>query len=91
MRPLIAGNWKMHKTRSEAQALAQEIARGLPRPLDGVEVALFPPFTALGEVVAAVADSDIQVGAQNFYPEDKGSFTGEIAPPMLLDAMTTKV
>jgi len=91
MRPLIAGNWKMHKTRAEAQALAQEIARGLPRPLEGADVALFPPFTSLGEVVAAVADSDIQVGAQNLYPEDHGAFTGEIAPPMLLDAGATCV
>jgi len=91
MRPLIAGNWKMHKTRSEAQALAREIARGLPQTLDDVEVALFPPFTALGDVVAAVADSDIQVGAQNIYPEDQGAFTGEISPPMLLDAGATCV
>ncbi|MHC4953017.1 MAG: triose-phosphate isomerase [Planctomycetota bacterium] len=91
MQPLIAGNWKMHKSRAEASTLAEEIVRGLPSPLDGVEVALFPPFLSLRGVVSAVADTDILVGAQNFYPEDKGAFTGEIAPPMLLDAGATCV
>lgn len=81
----------MHMTRGDARALADGIVRGLPQALDGVEVAVFPPFTAIAEVVAAVADSDIAVGAQNFYPEDNGAFTGEISAPMLLDAGATRV
>ena len=91
MRPLIAGNWKMHKSRAEAQALAVELVRGLPNPLEGVDVAIFPPFTALSEAVAAVAGTDIRVGAQNFYPEDQGAFTGEVSAPMLLDTGATMV
>lgn len=91
MRPLVAGNWKMHKSRSEAAALAKDLLRRIPNPLDAADVALFPPFTCLSEVVAAVASSDITVGAQNLYPEDKGAFTGEIGPPMLLDAGATQV
>ena len=91
MRPLIAGNWKMHKSRAEAQALATELVRGLPNPLEGIDVAVFPPFTAISDVVGSVADSDIQVGAQNFYPEDSGAFTGEVSPTMLLDAGCTMV
>jgi triosephosphate isomerase len=91
MNVLIAGTWKMHLSRAEARALAEGIVHGLPQQLDGVDVAIFPPFTALAEVVAAVADSDVTVGAQNFYPEDKGAFTGEIGAPMLLDAGATRV
>jgi len=91
MRPLIAGNWKMHKSRTEAHALATELVRGLPNPLEGADVAIFPPFTALSDVVGAVADTDIQVGAQNFYPKDAGAFTGEVSPKMLLDAGCTMV
>jgi triosephosphate isomerase len=91
MNPLIAGNWKMHLTRADARALTDEIVHGLPQPLEGVDVAIFPPFTALSEVVAAVADSDVTVGGQNVYPEDQGAFTGEIGSPMLLDAGATRV
>jgi len=91
MKPLVAGNWKMHKTRAEAAALARELVRRLPTPLESAEVALFPPLTCLADVVEAVASSDITVGAQNFYPEDKGAYTGEIGAPMLLDIGATQV
>ncbi|MEM8884986.1 MAG: triose-phosphate isomerase, partial [Planctomycetota bacterium] len=91
MHPLIAGNWKMNLNRAEAHELAAALVHGLPQPLEGIDVAIFPTFTSIGEVVAAVADSDIDVGAQNLYPEDGGAFTGEISPPMLLDAGATRV
>jgi triosephosphate isomerase len=91
MTPLIAGNWKMNMTRGEAHALADGILRGLPQTLEGADVAVFPPFTAISEVVATISDSDITVGGQNVYPEDKGAFTGEISAPMLLDAGATRV
>jgi triosephosphate isomerase len=91
MNPLIAGNWKMHLSRADARALADAIVHGLPQPLEGVDVAIFPPFTALSEVVSTVADSDVTVGAQNVYPEDQGAVTGEIGSPQLLDAGATRV
>jgi len=91
MKPLVAGNWKMNMTRDQAVALAKALVRSLPDPLETADVALFPPYTCLGEVVEAVGGTDITVGAQNFYPEDKGAFTGEISGPMLLDVGATRV
>ena len=91
MKPLIAGNWKMHLDRGQGRALAQALLRSLPAPLDSADVALFPPFTCLAEVVEAVAGGDITVGAQNVYPVDEGAFPGEISPPMLLDAGAIRV
>jgi len=91
VKPLIAGNWKMHLDRGGARALATELLRSLPAPLEDAEVALFPPFTALAEVAAALAGGDITLGAQNFYPEDSGAFTGEVSLPMLLDVGVTRV
>jgi len=90
MKPLVAGNWKMYKDRGAARALATSLVRSLPDPLESADVALFPPFTALAEVAAAVAGGDITVGAQNFYPADEGAFTGEISLPMLLDVGATR-
>ncbi len=91
MKPLVAGNWKMHLDRAGARALAAELMRSLPAPLEAAEVAVFPPFTALAEVAAALAGGDITLGAQNFHPEDQGAFTGEVSPPMLLDVGVTRV
>jgi len=91
MKPLVAGNWKMHKRRDGAAELARALVRSLPDPLDRADVALFPPYTCLADVVAAVAGTDITVGAQNVYPEDRGAFTGEISAPMLLDVGATRV
>jgi triosephosphate isomerase len=79
--PLIAGNWKMHKTAAEGQALAQAIRQGLQT--DHVEVVLCPPFTALSAVHAVLQGSSIRLGAQNMHWEDAGAFTGEISPVML--------
>ncbi|HLE77019.1 MAG TPA: triose-phosphate isomerase [bacterium] len=81
--PLVAGNWKMHKSIAEARALIAALrAAALP---DGVEVAVCPPFTALAAAAAALAGSPIRLGAQDVYWEPQGAFTGEIAPPMLTD------
>ena len=81
-RPLIAGNWKMHKTVAESEDfIAQLLAR---LELGGaVEVAVCPPFVALPAAVAALRPTDIGVFAQNMHHEDRGAFTGEISPPML--------
>ncbi len=91
MKPLVAGNWKMHLDRAGARLLAAELMRSLPAPLDAAEVAVFPAFTALAEVAAALAGGDITLGAQNFHPENSGAFTGEVSLPMLLDVGVTRV
>ena len=91
MKPLVAGNWKMHLTRAEGAELGRALLRSMPTTLENAEVALFPPFTCIAEVVEAVAGSDVTVGAQNFYPEAQGAFTGEISPGMLLDVGATRV
>ncbi|MGX9727057.1 MAG: triose-phosphate isomerase [Candidatus Electronema sp. VV] len=83
--PLIAGNWKMYLTRAEAVALASAVAAA-SKGLSDREVMIAPPFTALAAVKEAVAGSPVKVAAQNVGWEKEGAFTGEIAPPMLLDA-----
>jgi triosephosphate isomerase len=82
--PLIAGNWKMHKTVAAAEEF---IAALLPRvsSADGVEVAVCPPYLALGAMVDSVRGSRVQVFAQNMHHEDEGAFTGEVSAPMLLE------
>ncbi|MFA4885650.1 MAG: triose-phosphate isomerase [Desulfotomaculaceae bacterium] len=84
-RPIIAGNWKMHKTITEALALVLEIKEAVAS-LDGVEVVVCPPFTAIAQVAEALTGTDIAVGAQNVYWEDRGAYTGEVSPVMLRDA-----
>ncbi len=83
-RPLMAANWKMNKTVREAQEYTAAL---LPRAADaeGVDVAVFAPFTCLHEVARMAEDSVVIAGAQNFYYEDWGAFTGEVSAPMLLD------
>ncbi|MGI8539037.1 MAG: triose-phosphate isomerase [Rubrobacteraceae bacterium] len=83
-RPMMAANWKMNKTVTEAE---RYIAALLPRAADsgGVDVAVFTPFTCLSEAARMAEDSEVLVGAQNFYFEDSGAFTGEVSAPLLLD------
>ncbi|MGI8910805.1 MAG: triose-phosphate isomerase [Rubrobacteraceae bacterium] len=83
-RPMMAANWKMNKTVSEAQEYTAAL---LPRAADaeGVDVAVFAPFTCLPEVARMAEDSPVLAGAQNFYFEDSGAFTGEVSAPMLQD------
>ena len=87
--PLIAGNWKMHKTAAEGAALVRAlVAEPLP---PGVEVAVCPPFTALSQVRGALDASTIRLGAQDMYWEAQGAFTGEVSPLMLRDLGCTYV
>jgi len=83
--PLIAGNWKMHKTLEESGALAREIRRGVGEGTR-VEVVLAPPFTALAAVAAELRGSPIRLAAQDTFWEREGPFTGAISPWMLVDA-----
>ena len=91
-RPLvIAGNWKMHKTRAEAKELASAIVEGV-KGLDRLPtVVLCPAFTALEEVSAVVAASAVSLGAQNMDYRESGAYTGEISPLMLTDLKVTHV
>jgi triosephosphate isomerase (TIM) len=82
-RQLIAGNWKMNTTRSEARALAGEIATGCSR--SDLDVAIFPPFLWLSDVAAIADGTQVAVGAQNCWAAAKGAFTGEISPVMIAE------
>lgn len=83
--PLIAGNWKMYKTVPEAIAFIRELKKQLAS-VEGVEVAVCPPFTALALAAEALRGTDIAVGAQDVFWEEQGAYTGEISPGMLKDA-----
>jgi len=81
---IVAGNWKMNMTPSEAIKLVEEL-----KPLvqsDSVEVVYCVPAIDIVPVVNAVKGTNVVVGAENMYFEDKGAFTGEISAPMLVDA-----
>jgi len=82
--PLLAGNWKMHKTVQEAEDF---IGALLPRvsSLQRAEVAICPPFTALEATVDSTRGSRVAVYAQTMHHADEGAFTGEISPAMLCD------
>ena len=80
----IAGNWKMHKTISEARALAGELRTALAGSSHKIMIA--PPFTALAGVAAVLEGSNILLGAQNMAPEESGAHTGEVSVTMLKDA-----
>jgi triosephosphate isomerase len=82
--PLVAGNWKLNKTATEAYKLVAELMPGL-RNIQGVEKLICPPFTALMAVSRLIKDTDIRLGAQNMYWEEKGAYTGEISPSMLAE------
>jgi triosephosphate isomerase len=84
-KPIIAGNWKMHKNISEAKALAEGIVQKVQKG-EKIQTVLCPPFTALGAVAEAIKGSNVELGAQNCHYEDKGAFTGEIAVSFLIDA-----
>ncbi|HET6846026.1 MAG TPA: triose-phosphate isomerase [Anaerolineales bacterium] len=80
--PMVAGNWKMNMTVEGARSLVYAMSAKL-REIAGVEKVLCPPFTALLAVQALLEGSDIGLGAQNVYWEEKGAFTGEISAGML--------
>jgi triosephosphate isomerase (TIM) len=84
-RPLIAGNWKMFKTCSEAVETAKHLVKLVSTSVD-VDVMIAPPFTALAQVSDVVKGTCISLGAQNLYWEAQGAYTGEISPSMLISA-----
>ncbi len=80
--PLVAGNWKMHKTEAQAEDYIQGL---LPRvsSVSGVDIAICVPFTDLRAMVDSARGSRVEVYAQNMHHEPEGAFTGEISAPML--------
>jgi triosephosphate isomerase (TIM) len=81
---LIAGNWKMYKGPEETAVFCREIRDQLEW-VDGVDVAMCPPFVSLSAAVQALAGTDIAVAAQNVHWALEGAFTGEISAPMLFE------
>ncbi|MBW1990464.1 MAG: triose-phosphate isomerase [Deltaproteobacteria bacterium] len=88
--PMIAGNWKMHKTPQEAGVAAQKV-KDLVKGVEGVDVMIAPSFVGIPAVAAAVAGSGIIVAGQNMHWEPQGAYTGEVSAPMLADAGATCV
>ena len=83
--PFVCGNWKMNRGRTgEALELVEAL---LPRlaPLEGVEVAVAPPFVALPALATRLQNTSVGLAAQNVHGADRGAFTGEVAPGMLAD------
>ncbi len=83
--PIIAGNWKMHKTIEESVSMVKELIP-LVSDVTDVEIVVCPTFTALSSVNETIKDTNIKLGAQNMWFEEKGAFTGEISPLMLKSA-----
>ena len=81
-KPVVAGNWKMNKTASEAVDLARELVAAI-QPFVAVERVLCPPFTALAAVAPLLAGTGVGLGAQNMHWEKSGAYTGEVSPLML--------
>ena len=81
---LIAGNWKMYKTATETAEFCRAL-RAAVTDVEGVDIAVGPPFTGLAPAVQALADTEIAVAAQNVHWDAEGAYTGEISPAMLVD------
>jgi triosephosphate isomerase (TIM) len=80
--PMVAGNWKMNKTVAEARDLVSTMSAKL-REIANVEKVLCPPFLAIATLAEMLTGSGIGLGAQNLHWEEKGAFTGEVAPNMV--------
>ncbi|MDN3019752.1 triose-phosphate isomerase [Paenibacillus sp. BSR1-1] len=83
-KPIIAGNWKMNKTISEAKSFAEEVKGLVPAP-DKMDSVICAPALFLQNLLEVTAGSDVKIGAQNMHFEESGAFTGEISPKALAD------
>ncbi|WP_433744496.1 triose-phosphate isomerase [Falsibacillus pallidus] len=83
-KPIIAGNWKMHKTLSEAKAFAEEV-KGLAPSADSIDTVICAPALFLEKLVETTKDYPVEIGAQTMHFEENGAFTGEISPIALQD------
>ncbi|MDB5083650.1 MAG: tpiA [Bacilli bacterium] len=82
--PILAGNWKMFKTRAEAADFVGRVKQEM-FAVSGVEIVVCAPFTALDQIAAELTGTVIGVGAQNMHDADEGAYTGEVAPRMLTE------
>ncbi|MFJ7510584.1 triose-phosphate isomerase [Peribacillus simplex] len=83
-KPIIAGNWKMNKTLSEATAFLEEVSNLIPKQ-DVIDTVVCAPALFLDQLVQAAKGTDVKIGAQNMHFEESGAFTGEISPISLAD------
>jgi len=83
-KPLVAGNWKMHGTRSENASLLTQLLDRLPEA-PAADLMVCPPFVYLQEISRLLKDSDVGLGAQSLCAEPVGAFTGEVSGAMLRD------
>jgi len=83
-KPIIAGNWKMHKTLEEAKSFVKEVKSLVP-PQDKVDSVICAPALFLGQLVELAEGSELKIGAQNMHFEESGAYTGEISPVSLAD------
>ena len=83
-KPFIAGNWKMHNTIPEALELVKTLVES-SKELTQASLVVIPAFTALSDIWKAIKGSDIELGGQNLFWEEKGAFTGEVSASMLRD------
>lgn len=90
-KPIIAGNWKMHKTPSETGTFVRGLRERLSGKSPNCEVIVAPPFVCVPAAVDAAAGTAIGVACQNLHWEDQGAFTGEISGPMIKDSGCTHV
>lgn len=89
-KPYIAGNWKMNCTNDKAAILADELKEKLDG-ISGIDIGVFPPFTALSSVAENLKNTNIIVGAQNMGQYESGAYTGEISGDMILSTGSTSV
>lgn len=89
-KPVIAGNWKLYKTKNEALALIEELAP-LVAGVTNVEIIVAPVFTVLPTLIRAVSGTEIGLAGQDVFWEEEGAFTGEVSPHMLMDAGASHV
>ncbi|KZN97380.1 triose-phosphate isomerase [Aeribacillus pallidus] len=83
-KPIIAGNWKMHKTLEEAKSFVKEVKSLVP-PQDKVDSVICAPALFLGQLVELAEGSELKIGAQNMHFDESGAYTGEISPVALAD------
>jgi triosephosphate isomerase len=88
--PVLAANWKMHKTQKEASAFVRELAPAVAH-LSNVEIVIAPAFTGITAAVDAARGSKISIAGQDLYFERQGAFTGEVSAEMLKDAGASHV
>ena len=82
--PIVAGNWKCHKTTRDTLEFLRELLPQLEE-VEGIEVVVCPPFTALSTAAGRLSGSTIALGAQDLFWEPQGAYTGEVSAPMLID------